>query len=402
MLGWVALAALNCAIIPYIGRGWLPPHDFGVFYSAAHVYLHDGPDRLYDLDVQAQTEKQLFDIPDDQLAKRFLPYNHLPYEVVVWLPLTSLGADRAFLIWRLESLALLVFSLWLFLRTIPIERDIGEVLAIALALFPVPFAFLAGQDTFITLGLFAVSLWLLKQQRNILAGAVLGLCLFKPQLVLPIVGIFFLRRSWKVIVGFASSGAAVLGGSTLMVGYRGMASLLRLWIVGESGGVACINPVTMPNVRGLLACLPGLTPHAVSITAVILSALLLFLAAHQVKIASTPAHLFAVAVCFVVLVSFHTNLYDLAILILPALVLLEADWKRSQWPARAALIVLFCPLSYLIALAAFRVAWLGLAVAGLWYALIITMRQREAVSVPVVSNRPELATVASWAGASRP
>jgi hypothetical protein len=42
IIGWAALAALNSIlIVPYLGSARLPPHDFGVFYAAAHVHLHD-------------------------------------------------------------------------------------------------------------------------------------------------------------------------------------------------------------------------------------------------------------------------------------------------------------------------------------------------------------------------
>jgi hypothetical protein len=40
--GWAGLAALNCIpIVPYLGRHWSPSCDFGMFYTAAHVHLHD-------------------------------------------------------------------------------------------------------------------------------------------------------------------------------------------------------------------------------------------------------------------------------------------------------------------------------------------------------------------------
>lgn len=387
----VLLAALNCTLIPWIGWAWLSPRDFGVFYAAAQIYLHNAPNTLYSPDVQRQTEKQLYGIPDNQLSKRFMPYNHLPYEVVLWLPLIKLSPDHAFWAWRLESACLLLFTVWLFAKAFPMRNSPGGLFIIALAFFPVPFCFLGGQDTFVTLALFTISLWLLKQKSNGLAGVVLGLCLFKPQLVLPIIGIFFLLRSRRVLVGFASSAGAVLAISASMVGRRGMSDLLHLWVKGETGGVACINPVTMPNVRGLLSCIPDLSPNAAAVTSVIISVMLLLLAAHQARNAPTSTHLFAIAVCFTVLVSFHTNLYDLAILILPALVLLETytSSKRSEWKAMLPLIVLFCPVTYVVALAVFRVALLAVVVACLWSGLVVTMKREEVSAMLAVPPLPE-------------
>jgi hypothetical protein len=356
---------------------------------------------LYDLDVERQTEKQLYGIPDNQLFKRFLPYNHLPYEVVLWLPLTKLAPDYAFWIWRLESACLLLFAVWLLTKSFPMRRGTGELFIIALAFFPVPFCFLGGQDTFVTLALFAISLWLLKQNKSALAGTVLGLCLFKPQLVLPIIVIFFILRSWRILIGFALSSAAVLAVSTLMVDLHGMSDLLHLWVKGETGGIACVNPLTMPNVRGLLSCIPGLSPSIAAVATIIISVLLLFLAVHEAKLAPTPAHLLAIALCFVVLVSFHTNLYDLAILILPALVLLETyiPSRQPKWIPRLALVLLFCPVSYLAALAAFRAALSAVVVVCLWTGLIVAMKQQEMEALPAVSP---LAGIPTFVGVPSP
>ena len=67
IVGWIALATLNCAVIvPWLSRHWPPPHDFGMFYTAVYVYRHDAPAKLYDFDPQLQTQKQLYGSPDGQ------------------------------------------------------------------------------------------------------------------------------------------------------------------------------------------------------------------------------------------------------------------------------------------------------------------------------------------------
>src|SRR5208337_2317237 len=99
--GWAALAAFNCVlVVPWIGRLWPQPRDFGIFYTAARVYLDGNLSDLYDLKLQSQTQKQLYNIPDQLLSKRFLPYNHLPYEVTFFLPLANLSPAHALWVWR--------------------------------------------------------------------------------------------------------------------------------------------------------------------------------------------------------------------------------------------------------------------------------------------------------------
>ena len=66
LMVWVALAVFNCITVPYIGRGWLPPHDFDVFYSAAQVaYLHAPRASCMTWEAQAaSSEQRLYVIPD--------------------------------------------------------------------------------------------------------------------------------------------------------------------------------------------------------------------------------------------------------------------------------------------------------------------------------------------------
>lgn len=373
MAGWVALCAINCIlIVPWLGRLWPQPRDFGIFYTAARICLHDNPHNLYNLTLQAQTQKRLYNIPAQLVSKRFLPYNHLPYEVVLFLPLANLSASQALWIWRIESICLLFFTVWLFARTFPTRHNATRLFVIALAFFPVPFCLLTGQDTFVTLALLAVSLWFYKTERYVLAGAALGLCLFKFQLVVPIIIIFLVRRSWRVILGFVSSGTVVLIISGLIVGYEGMLSLLHLWLKGETGGISCISPLTMPNIRGLVASIPGAAPEVVLIATCTLSLLLLFFVAHQSRIL-TSLQLFAVASCFVILVSFHTNVYDLTLLMLPILMAMDTlpGSGRYSWIVRISLFLLFSTPLYLVAFVAHKVPLVAILVGLLWYALSI-------------------------------
>src|ERR1019366_3433134 len=244
IIGWIALAVLNCAVImPWLSKACRPPFDFGAFYAAAQLYQHNPGHLLYNLQLQLETQQKMFPAGDGVGPRQFLPFNHLPYELVLWLPLTKLPFHLAFWLWRVENLGLLVLTSWLFVQTIDVRRDVKTVMLICLAFFPVPWCLLMGQDTLVILALYAVCLWCLKRERQFLAGAALGLCLFKFQLVLPIIGIMLLRRSWRVVAGFASSATMGLAVSTAMVGYDGMRSLFRVWSQGESGTIVCINPL---------------------------------------------------------------------------------------------------------------------------------------------------------------
>ena len=371
MAGWMALALLNCAvIIPWLSSLWPMPRDFVAFYMAAQVYRHNPGYLLYNLPLQMRAEKQLCGFDDEMISKRFLPFNHLPYELALWLPLSALPLQRAFWIWRVECLGLLAGAASLFAKTLPANRDASAIFIMSLAFLPVPFSLMMGQDTCVTLALFAVALWLWQKNEKFLTGVALGLCLFKFQLVLPIIGIFVLCRSWRIIAGFASSGALAVGISTLMVGQEGMTGLLHMWLTVERAAVVC-SPLMMPNVRGVLTVLTRLTPHLVIASTLVLSSLLLLLAAHQATTIARPSRIVALSMCFVVLCSFHTNLYDLSFLILPILVLIgnKVGSQRLHWTTMSLVFLFFCSPIYLIALASFKVGLLAILVAWLWYEL---------------------------------
>jgi len=400
---WLGLAVFTFAVVLFIGYAWPEPYDFGLFYTAKQIYLHHTPAHLYDLDLQRQIEQQTYNIPADKLTQRFLPYNHLPYETFLWVPLDRLSAKHAFWAWRLVSLALLVATLLFFRRMLATERTLGQLLLIAFAFFPVPYCLLAGQDTFVTLAVLVFGFGLLNAKRDFPAGAVLALGLFKFQLVLPIIGIFFLRRAWKIVAGFTVSALALLAISVIMVGSRGMLGLVHLWAIGEKGAIVCINPRTMPNVRGLLGMLPGGHGSLVFVGTLAVSVVLLRLVVYQVRSVSSFAEMLALAICFVLPVSFHTNLYDLALLIVPILVLLD-NWpglRDFRWTRRVLLFLLFNPLLYVVLLATYQLPFLTLLVGLLWFCLRVALRSTG------VKSREQLAVGGDVSlqlanGASRP
>lgn len=371
--GWIALAALNCLVlVPIIGKIWRQPHDFGLFWTAKEIYLHHSPDRMFDLSLQRSIEKQAYDIPDDKLAERFLPYNHLPYEVFLWLPLDQLTPSHAFWVWRLFNIALLVGTIWTMRDTMLGEQSIARLFLVALAFFPVPYCLLAGQDTFITLALVAASAWLLQRQREFLAGAALGAAIFKFQLILPIVGILFLLRHWRLVLGFISSSVVWLGISTAMVTPKGMMGLFNLWTVGEKGAISCINPRTMPNIRGAAIAILSMGPTAAFALTLLVSIALLILATYQLRKQPCAAEIFAVGLCFALLVGFHTNLYDLALLLFPTLWLLQKQTSGSSRVLKAiALLLLFVSPIYFVTLLDYRLPYLFVVPAILWLALEI-------------------------------
>jgi hypothetical protein len=85
------------------------------------------------------------------------------------------------------------------------------------AFFPTITALKMGQDSIITTFLLVETFVSLRRKRYVTAGGLLALGLYKPQFVLPLVGIFLLHRRWSSIFGFLSTGLLLGAISLAMV-----------------------------------------------------------------------------------------------------------------------------------------------------------------------------------------
>jgi Glycosyltransferase family 87 len=364
MAGWTTLAVLNCTLLlVYLANHPSFPGDFCAFYTGAHIYSQN-PGHLYDLPIQRQTEQAL-------IGRNDIPYNHPPYELLVWLPLSPLGFHAAFWIWRLVSCLLLMLASCLLAKVLAPRFGCGALFIIALAFFPVPYCLWMGQDSVLMLAIFCGCTWFLMNGRDFGAGLILGLGCFKLELVLPIAAVYFLWRRWRLLFGFLCSAVTVSGVSLAMVGYSGIFQLAHLLIQGQTAKGMAVHPVMMPNIRGLLALLPFLSPNMQSAVAVSVSAGLLMVVAVALRKDQPPERLFALLVCFSTLVSFHLNLHDLTLLVLPiAMVLRSRLWQGEKTSALfVPLFALFCTPLYIVLLGAFKVALLALFVGWLWYGM---------------------------------
>ena len=363
-LGFLALAALNCILLlTYLGTHPDFPGDFCAFYTGAHIYLQN-PRRVYDLTLQRATEQQLIGRDD-------IPFNHPPYELLLWLPLARLSFNAAFWMWRLASLVLLAVAAKLLATALCPRLGAPAIFLRALAFFPVPYCLWMGQDSLLLLAILAGCAWLLGRRMEWLAGAALGLALFKPQLVLPIAAIYLLMRRWRMLRGFLCSGFAALAVSIFMVGLAGMRQMLEILLQGHTSAQMAIHPSMMPNLRGLLFLLLAGHSRLEAVLGGAISVGLLLAARRTMQRRQPPARAFAGLLCFAILVSFHMNLHDLALLLPPILMVMQDQFCTGEngWKVTAPLVVLFCTPAYLVALGAFKVAVFAIFVGWLWFAM---------------------------------
>jgi hypothetical protein len=317
----VTLSLLMGMQITWITRSFMAQghYDFIIFYTGAEIVnAGKGPD-LYDLSIQ-QAHQEKFKLP--KKAWSVLPFNHAPYELLPFLPLAKLSFQTAHLVWSIISVVMLMFACIILLALT--ERSHRLPLgALMLAFYPTWITIKMGQDSamslLILLGVFAS----LKYHRDVVAGGILALGLYKPQLVLPLAGILLVSRNWQTLIGFAATAAFLAAISFAMVGWEGILGLFSI-LSEMDQPTTIVYPAHMANLRGFFFSLLSLFRSAelTNIFTAISSLIVYGYTAIMWKNnASRNSPLFdlqfSLAIAATVLISYHLYPHDVIVLVIP-------------------------------------------------------------------------------------
>lgn len=350
-------------------------NDFPIYYSNAQMVREGKVSGLYDFAAENLFARRVTDVARP-------PNNHLPYELLLFVPLTGLQFRTAYLLWLVITLAMLA-GIAAAMREF---ADFTLALLMILAFYPIWNCLTMGHDSILMLSLFVVSFSLWRRGREGIAGFVLALCLFRPQIALPFVLIAALARKWKFVRGFIPGAALVVGLSAWVVGLHGMSDYMRILVSQGTQKSASaladhwqIIPGLMATWRGFLSLVlpksvPGIWRDALLLGGTFFG---LGWAAKKMREAKSSAAFevaFAIATSTVLLVSFHSYLQDFSLMILPLLIWRSVLVTRIVPRNTACLIaglcfLLFLTPLYLVLLAARSVGWLFLVeLSAVWLA----------------------------------
>jgi Glycosyltransferase family 87 len=320
--------------------------DFTVLYSAGKLVRAGLAASLYDVQVEFQTQRQF--APEVSTRHGALPYIHPPFEALLFVPLTFLPYFPAYLLWDAASLALLSVALQLLRRYVPLLRNVSLALWVlcGVAFFPIFVCLLQGQDMLLFFFLLAAAYVYLRKGADFLAGCCLGMGCFRPHLVLSLAIILLFSRRRKAVAGIACSGFAMAAASIGLIGWGGFLEYPRaVWREEQVMGRGAIVPNDMPNLRGLIAMFFRDGHSAALALIAATSVLLLVLGIWLFCLAEQARNLelgISVAVLVTILVSYHAFMYDLALLFLPALLLVDkARAGRACWQSVVSVASLF-------------------------------------------------------------
>jgi Glycosyltransferase family 87 len=334
--------------------------DFSAFYAAVRMVRSGQGSQLYDIAAQGRMQSMLY--PKVTTRSGTLIYDHPTFEVLLYLPLAYVSYATAYVIWVVFSILVLLLTvrlLWPYMAELQAFWTPLPPL-LFLGFFPVFVDLLQAQDSLLLLLAYTLVFVSLKEGRDLKAGCFLAVALFKFQYAVPFMIPFFLWRRWKVVGGFAISSGILFLLSLPVAGFRGTlsyAAFLSNLVKGLSShnvqSALGILSSTMPNIRGAVEMMaPGFVPHGFQKPLIVsLSGVAVLWAVRRWPLGRALSDKnfdlgFSLALVVSILVSYHLQLHDLSLLLIPFVLVLNRILRNEIFTGRKrlpmyGLIVLF-------------------------------------------------------------
>ena len=347
VLALAVMALLNLSLLWGL-RGQIlgGSNDFMHLYAAGRMTRLGHGGQLFDPRSQYAVQREISEVV--RAAGMPYPYLRPPFEALLFVPLSYLPLTAAYLLWTAINLLLI----WVFFRLlrsrVPALQRIPQPfwLIAELAFFPVIIVLGQGQDVLLLLLLFTLAFLALSRKREWSAGAWLGLGLFRPQFVLPLVCVLAWSRRWGVVLGVA---LAALGWGVITATVFGWPMLLdyprHLFSSEQALNQEGSLLDQMPSIHGLLSVLLRPLPAVVIVTLVaVVSAIVLLWAARFYRLhrAHSLGLAFSAALVASILVSYHAFDHSLSLLLLP--LALQLDWLLTSRHRRITAWLLLLPV----------------------------------------------------------
>ncbi|HEX4609307.1 MAG TPA: glycosyltransferase family 87 protein [Urbifossiella sp.] len=305
-------------------EGQLLCADHIAFYSAAALIRDGHPGSIYDHDAIGGAQQAITggDWP------YFMAYRNPPFYALLYVPTAALSFPASVLIWMALSVAAIGFAVWCLRPEHP-----WRVFGWAFTFYPVFAAISFGQNTPLSLAVFAAVYRLSADRRTLAAGLVAGLLWYKPQLL---IGPFIWwglspwrhRGEW---LGVTLTGAGLTALSWVVIPEAAWAFVETLRTNVAYGGE---NVWNLHSPRAFWRSLLPDAPAAVTWTLTGLCVGVALGGAVWVRwrTGGPLAVMFPVAVFLTLWISPHTLIYEWALLVAAAVVLWERlPARRDTW-----------------------------------------------------------------------
>jgi len=301
--------------------------DFPAFYSAGRIVTTVGFNELYDLDQQIKWQKDLF--PD---RKSYLPFSYPPFVALAYAPMSLLPYRMAYLF------NLFVFISAFFMAFVCLKRIIQGLDEYFLPVFTLSFTFypflksnLGGQNTALTLMLFALIWRFASENRQYLAGISLGLLLYKPQFGIPLIGLFVLSGRYRIAISSIVAGSLVITISLFFTGiqpYKQWYNFINWFSTAD----AIVNGHNAVSWIGFLNAVLGAENKMAFIIGAVCCLITVSIISYIWTIGGTKSDFNAqmgLAAVSIILISPHVMFYDAGLIILTYVVVISKIQSRK-------------------------------------------------------------------------
>lgn len=296
-------------------------------YISARLISQHRTIQLYDESVIASEMQSI--VPQPTRVRLATVYG--PQVALLFLPLARFAFPVAGCIWATVTVVIYVLCIYVLWQCCPNLRAYPGLVALAAAAFPPLFhSFVRGQVSALLATCFTATFLALRSRRDRLAGAALGLLIFKPQFLVAIPLILLLSGAWQMLAGLTISAlgqfafAWICFGSGVMHAYFDKLWHISHWISTVELAKA---PVQMHSLRSFWTLiLPW--PQAAIVFYVLSSLAIITLAVWSWRSSGPLALRFSALILAAVLVNPHLFIYDL--LVLAPVILLLVDWTLDR------------------------------------------------------------------------
>jgi hypothetical protein len=297
--------------------------DYIGFYSAAALLNTAPPQQLYDRQLQDRIYHDI--LPGDS---GHLPYFHPPFVALAFRPLARLPYAWSFAAWLVLGAGFYAAGLVLALGSLaPADRPLAALLALSFEPFLME-CWMGGQLSAFGFFCFALAAYCLERGRPLAAGAALGLCLYKPPLLLLFVPLLLVARWWRALAGLVLMGVVLAGLSVTAIGWQACLEYARLLMgfarVTGSTEAAVIPTYKYVDLNSFLRLLSGgPSPVVWVLLPLMLAVPLGYLAAAWWRINRGGAvyrrQVWAATLTWTLLANLYVGVYDSVLVVLAAL-----------------------------------------------------------------------------------
>ena len=315
--------------------------DYPAIAIASRLIASGRGGELYNLEAQREEQDALaaegyLDLP--QGAELKYPYPYTPFIAVLWSPLAGLSPLIGMALWDLLNITALAGGLWYLLAALSLPH-VTRVLLLLAALTSFPFIvnLEQGQSSGVVIGALAIGIALLRKEKDLLGGLVLGLLLLKTQWLLFIVLLLLWKLRWRALLGIATTGVALGSLTLLIMGTDWIPDFQRiLAMVQRWDRSLLLDPWFSHSLSGGLTALLGRgTDEAVRAIMLFATLLMVLTLGYLWRGAWRPGSLrWDALVALTLLATIFTNLqlntHDLVLLVLPGVLGLSALYRLGE------------------------------------------------------------------------